>query len=72
MHGSNNHQVDLPSKIPVYIVYFTAFVENGRVFYGNDLYDRDSRLVQKIASSAVPSPETLRAQAALRALVKQD
>jgi murein L,D-transpeptidase YcbB/YkuD len=72
MHGSNNHQVDLPSKIPVYIVYFTAFVENGRVFYGNDLYDRDSRLVQKIASSAVPSPETIRAQAALRALVKQD
>jgi murein L,D-transpeptidase YcbB/YkuD len=70
MHGSNNHQVNLPSKIPVYIVYFTTYVEGGRIFYGNDLYDRDSKLVQQIASAAIPSPETIQAQAALRALAK--
>ena len=25
MHGTDNHQVNLPSKIPVYIVYFTTY-----------------------------------------------
>jgi murein L,D-transpeptidase YcbB/YkuD len=70
MHGSDNHSVDLPTKIPVYIVYFTTFVDGGRIFYGGDLYDRDSRLVKKLADSAVPSPETIQAQAALREMTK--
>lgn len=70
MHGSNNHQVTLPNKIPVYIVYFTALPENGHVTYGNDLYDRDSKLVDRIAGAAVPSPETVQAQQALRELAK--
>ena len=72
MQGADNHQVNLPSKIPVYIVYFTTYVKNGRLFYGSDLYDRDSKLVQKLATSAVPSPETVQAQAALRELAKQE
>lgn len=70
MHGSNNHEVDLPARIPVYIVYFTTFVDGGRIFYGNDLYDRDSKLVKQIADSAVPTPATVQAQTALRALAK--
>jgi Uncharacterized protein conserved in bacteria len=70
MHGSNNHQVNLPEKIPVYIVYFTAFVSGGHVTYGNDLYDRDNALVKQIADAAVPSEETVQAQAALRALAR--
>lgn len=70
MHGTDNHEVDLPSKIPVYIVYFTTYVDGGQIFYGNDLYDRDSKLVQQLANSAVPSPETIQAQATLRELAK--
>jgi murein L,D-transpeptidase YcbB/YkuD len=68
MHGSDNHQVDLPRKIPVYIVYFTAFVDDGHLQFGNDLYDRDSRLVEEIHSAAAVSPEMVQAQQALRAL----
>jgi murein L,D-transpeptidase YcbB/YkuD len=70
MHGTDNHEVNLPSKIPVYIVYFTTYVDGGRIFYGNDLYDRDSKLVKQIADSAVPSPETIQAQGALREMAK--
>src|SRR6185312_14492985 len=44
--GPNNHTVNLPRKIPVYIVYFTTFVRNGQLNFGNDLYDRDSKLVE--------------------------
>jgi murein L,D-transpeptidase YcbB/YkuD len=68
MHGGNNHQVDLPQKVPVYIVYFTTFEDDGRLFFGNDLYDRDSKLVGEMQSAAVPTPETREAQRALRAL----
>ena len=70
MHGSDNHEVNLPYKIPVYIVYFTTFVDGGRIFFGNDLYDRDSKLVKQIADSAVPSAETIQAQSALREMSK--
>jgi murein L,D-transpeptidase YcbB/YkuD len=70
MHGSDNHQVTLPKKIPVYIVYFTAFVQDGNVHFGNDLYDRDSRLVEQM-KAAVKSPETNAAQDTLRMMAKQ-
>jgi L,D-transpeptidase YcbB len=68
MHGANNHEVDLPHKVPVYIVYFTTYVDDGQVFFGNDLYDRDNKLVKKMQQAAVPTPETLEARRALRAL----
>jgi L,D-transpeptidase YcbB len=68
MHGSNNHQVDLPHKIPVYIVYFTTFVDGGQLYFGNDLYDRDSKLVEQMQAVAVTSPQTAEVQRALRAL----
>lgn len=69
MHGKDNRQVTLPQKIPVYIVYFTAFVQDGNLNFGNDLYDRDSKLVQEM-NAAVVSPETVQAQAALRSLAR--
>lgn len=69
MHGADNHQVTLPKKIPVYIVYFTAFVEGGHLNFGNDLYDRDNKLLQEM-KSAVATPETIAAQQALRDLAK--
>jgi murein L,D-transpeptidase YcbB/YkuD len=66
--GPNNHTVNLPKKIPVYIVYFTTFVRNGQLNFGNDLYDRDNQLVAAMQKVAIQTPETVQAQAALRKL----
>jgi murein L,D-transpeptidase YcbB/YkuD len=71
MHdGPNDHTVKLPRKIPVYIVYFTTFVENGELHFGNDLYDRDSPLVNALQNVAMPSPATIQAQKELRELAR--
>jgi L,D-transpeptidase YcbB len=71
MHGTtDNKQVKLPSKIPVYIVYFTTYVRGGQLYFGNDLYERDSKLVDAVESAVTLSPETIQAQQALRALAK--
>ena len=37
-------RVDLATKIPVYLVYLTAFEQDGRVAFREDLYDRDDGL----------------------------
>src|SRR5262249_27572632 len=71
MHGSDNRQVTLPRKIPVYIVYFTTMVENGVLSFGNDLYDRDSKLVQETRGAALPSPDVLEAQKVLREMASR-
>jgi L,D-transpeptidase YcbB len=72
MHSDqDSHQVNLPSKIPVYIVYFTTYVSDGQLYFGNDLYDRDSKLVTEVESSATVSPETVQAREALRDLAKR-
>ncbi len=68
MDGADNHSVTLPTKLPVYIVYFTTFVADGKLNFGNDLYDRDSKLVTDLEGVAMPSAETLKAQQELRAL----
>jgi murein L,D-transpeptidase YcbB/YkuD len=70
MHDGNNKQVTLPHKIPVYIVYFTAFVENGQLAFGNDLYERDNKLVEALSEVAVPAEQVKQAQDALRKLAK--
>jgi murein L,D-transpeptidase YcbB/YkuD len=71
MHdGPNNKQVTLPRKIPVYIVYFTTFVENGQLGFGNDLYERDDKLVGELSNVAVPSEQVRQALQALRDLAK--
>jgi len=64
--GPDNHQVKLPRKIPVYIVYGTAYIRDGKLYFGNDLYDRDSALVKAVAEGAMPSARTLQAVQALR------
>ncbi len=69
-NGADNHSVNLPSKIPVYIVYFTAYVRDGQLNFGNDLYDRDNKLIEAVKDVAVPSPQTVQAVAALRAMAK--
>ncbi len=70
MHdGPDNHQVNLPQKIPVYIVYFTVYSRDGELYFGNDLYDRDATLVDAVAAGAIPSAETLQLLRDLRQLI---
>ena len=49
---------DVTRTIPVYVAYFTAWPTlSGNVEYFNDIYDRDSRLMQALdATEAVRSP----------------
>ncbi len=51
----DNSTIKLPKKIPVYITYGTAFVRDGDLFFGNDLYHRDDQLVKAAAAGAIPS-----------------
>ena len=48
MHGKDNRTVKLPRRIPVYIVYFTAYVRDGTVYFADDLYDRDDSVEDKL------------------------
>jgi murein L,D-transpeptidase YcbB/YkuD len=40
--GKDNRAVTLPQKLPVYIVYFTAYARDGDLHFANDVYKRDS------------------------------
>jgi len=53
MHGADNRTVNLKSKIPVYIVYFTAYARDGQLYFGDDLYDRDEKLDDKLNADSV-------------------
>jgi murein L,D-transpeptidase YcbB/YkuD len=53
--GKDNSSIKLPKKIPVYITYGTAFVQDGELHFGNDLYHRDDKLVKAAAAGAIPS-----------------
>lgn len=47
--------ITLPTPMPVYITYFTAFTESdGRPAYLDDVYDRDTVLQQALASYLSP------------------
>lgn len=41
---------------PVYLIYLTAYGRDGEVFFRDDIYDRDGRLVRAIAARHAPSP----------------
>jgi murein L,D-transpeptidase YcbB/YkuD len=64
--GPDDKGVKLPRKIPVYITYFTTYISNGQLFFGNDLYNRDDRLVPAVMSGAMPTREVVDAVQALR------
>lgn len=66
MNGKDNITVKLPKKIPVYITYGTAFVRDGQLYFGNDLYHRDDKLVEAAASAALESPAAKTALEQLR------
>lgn len=64
--GPDDHGVKLPHKIPVYITYFTAYINNGRLYFGNDLYGRDDKLVAVVMPGAMPTKDVVDAVQALR------
>jgi len=66
MNGPDNRTVKLPQKIPVYIVYNTAYIRENQLYFGNDLYDRDGPLVQAVAEGTLPPPQVVQAIQALR------
>ena len=64
--GRDDHRVNLKRKIPVYIVYFTTYLRDGELYFGNDLYGRDEKLVASIASAAQSDSASARAVEMLR------
>jgi L,D-transpeptidase YcbB len=70
--GPDDHRVNLPKKIPVYIGYFTTYMRDGRLFFGNDLYKRDDELIRAVAEGAVPrDPQLISALESLRRFVAE-
>ncbi|HEX4933665.1 MAG TPA: L,D-transpeptidase family protein, partial [Gemmatimonadaceae bacterium] len=67
--GGDNKSVRLPKKLPVYIVYATAYVKDGRLAFGNDLYRRDDDLIREMQSWATPDPGHVQALQALMKIV---
>lgn len=65
-NGPDDHRVNLKQKIPVYIVYFTTYVRNGDLYFGNDLYDRDQQLVAAVGNAAEGDPASAKAVETLR------
>jgi murein L,D-transpeptidase YcbB/YkuD len=64
--GKDNNSVKLPRKLPVYIVYGTAYLKDGQIYFGNDLYHRDDKLVPAMADGALPSARAVQALEALK------
>jgi murein L,D-transpeptidase YcbB/YkuD len=68
--GPDNQEVTLDRKIPVYIAYFTAYEHENGLWWGNDIYDRDAALVQRMAQTVRLDQPTMQSMQALRELVK--
>jgi len=67
MHdGPDDHRVNLKRKIPVYIVYFTTYMKNGQLYFGNDLYNRDEMLAKTVAAAAQSDSASAQAVQTLR------
>ena len=64
-------RVNLERKIPVYLIYLTAFAQDGEVAFREDLYDRDAPLRRALGDVAEPdgtAPAVERLRAAARRL----
>ena len=53
-----------------FIVYFTTFMRDGRLHFGNDLYGRDRPLVQAVKNGAQPTVSAVQAVRLLRELAE--
>jgi murein L,D-transpeptidase YcbB/YkuD len=63
--------VKVPRRVPVYITYFTTYLQDGQLRFGNDLYDRDAEMVKAMRADAGQTPASVEAVRALRELVKE-
>jgi L,D-transpeptidase YcbB len=54
MNGADNRTVVVPAKIPVYIVYLTAYVRDGHLHFSDDVYERDQRLEDSMDRTITP------------------
>ena len=68
--GPDDRRVNLKQKVPVYIVYFTTFTRDGRLYFGNDLYGRDGPLVAAVKNGAQPTVSAIQAVRLLRDLAE--
>jgi murein L,D-transpeptidase YcbB/YkuD len=68
--GSDNKTVTLKTKIPVYITYFTTYVTDDKLFFGNDLYKRDDELVAKVMPGAILPSDHERAARTLQKMAE--
>ena len=48
--GPDNHTVALSARLPVYIVYFTAYARDGVVHFTDDVYRRDEDLKLRLGT----------------------
>jgi L,D-transpeptidase YcbB len=62
----DNKSVKVPQKIPVFITYFTSYLRDGQLYFGNDLYNRDDKLVPAMMPGAMPTKEVVDAVQALQ------
>ena len=55
MHAEETRQVRVRRTLPVYILYLTAFAQDGRVQYRDDLYSTDARAIARLGKPASPA-----------------
>ncbi len=67
--GQDNQEVKLAQSLPVYITYYTTYIKDGQLYFGNDLYGRDREVVAAMQARGGQSPEVVQAVGALRQLV---
>jgi len=68
--GPDDRTLKLKQKVPVYIVYFTTVIRDGRLYFGNDLYGRDGPLVAAVKNGAQPTVSAIQAVRLLRQLAE--
>jgi murein L,D-transpeptidase YcbB/YkuD len=55
--GPDNRTITVPTKVPVYIVYFTAYERDGQLYFADDVYRRDDGLKGKVSGDLMtPAP----------------
>jgi murein L,D-transpeptidase YcbB/YkuD len=59
MNRTSEHAVKLKNPVPVFIIYYTAWVDNeGRLNFRDDVYRHDAELVKKMfVPAAAPAAE---------------
>jgi murein L,D-transpeptidase YcbB/YkuD len=68
--GPDNQSVKVAQPIPVYITYFTTYMKDGQLHFGNDLYGRDAEVVRAMEARAGQTGQVVQAVEQLRQLVK--